>query len=118
MLKLARLPGVLAILLTGLMVSSPALGASSLPQEVLDTALRACIENRNSVWATPGSASRLCPCFIENIKRMPLTNSQKIRVMLFNFDEEMMQPFARPLSTEDRAVAFQYSLGIQKGCHV
>ncbi|WP_297104106.1 hypothetical protein [uncultured Devosia sp.] len=118
MFKLARLSGVVAILLSGLVVGSPTFGAAGLPQDVLDTALRACIENRNAVWATPGSASRLCPCFIENIKRMPLTNSQKIRVMLFNFDEEMMQPFVRPLSTEDRAVAFRYSLTIQEGCHV
>jgi hypothetical protein len=56
------LPAVL--LVAGLFFSSQATAASSqLPQDVIDAVVNGCANNSNLMWATPGSANKLCPCF-------------------------------------------------------
>ena len=111
-----RLAGVL--LIAGLLVSPQATAAQSqLPQEAINAVISGCINNTALMWATPGSASKLCPCFVQNILDMPLRDSQRIILLgAVGGGEALRQYEPELMLSELRAEAFSYMGRIQKGC--
>lgn len=104
------------LLLVGLGLSSPTLGASNISQEIVNVAIEGCVTNPAMVWATPGSASQLCPCFIDNVLDAPLTDAQRIRLLGLVSGQETMRPYYRPLGPEALGEAFKAFGIVQKGC--
>ena len=108
-----------ALLLVGTSSSRAIAAQTKIPQEVIQTVINECARNNGLAWATPGSASQLCPCFIQNILEMPLRDSQRILLMGFYGGAEALRPYEpERMLSELRAEALDYMGRVQRGCHL